>query len=518
MSLNLAASLPTDMAIEPPSETLLAIISRSTEPDAVETFQNAEEKTDLTLELEPTTEVPTPDHTDVQVEDGEVEVANESVVVIPEHHRSSVDDASTHYSSLPGDLADSEPNFSVLYNGEPMTVADLVGVEPVATMAELETSEWWEYTLDDLMAVIKEAQGVSEHDLVMEFPQLDLILHEDSVHTQSTSLGELWRAYCCLCEEQDDAQELKLRFTMLVREEASVGGQLAYLQSLLGVPESVDDEQYGETGSASDHISEEANGVWETEEASEVTQYDVLPEGDIGDSLEQEYNVLDPAQQFTELDLTHHSSRDSVAPQADNEYAEGEEHFEDPPVTVETESWAEYTEPNDSWIEYDTVGGEGNVADDLAEAQTETETVVDNALNLTLQTKAPADESNLLEPSSAETIEHWDGTVINEDIAEVPPGEADDFMPQHLQLSVGITHDDDNISLLSYGDDQPLEAPDSINEGVDEFQAHDTIVHQPKDAILSNEEDATTKRDSSVAGLDDEGFHSDSSSKKTKCE
>ncbi|KAJ1651298.1 hypothetical protein IWQ61_008106, partial [Dispira simplex] len=121
-------------------------------------------------------------------------------------------------------------------------------------------------------------------------------------------------------------------------------------------------------------------------------------------------------------------------------------------------------------------------------------------------------------PSSAETIEHWDGTVINEDIAEVPPGEADDFMPQHLQLSVGITHDDDNISLLSYGDDQPLEAPDSINEGVDEFQAHNTIVHQPKDAILSNEEDATTKRDSNVAGLDDEGFHSDSSSKKTKCE
>ncbi|KAJ1951701.1 hypothetical protein IWQ62_006392, partial [Dispira parvispora] len=72
--------------------------------------------------------------------------------------------------------------------------------------------------------------------------------------------------------------------------------------------------------------------------------------------------------------------------------------------------------------------------------------------------------------------------------------------------------------LLSYGDDQPLDAPDSLNDGLDEVPSDNVTFHQPADAMSASEEDATTKRDSKVAGLDDECSLSDSSTKKTKYE
>ncbi|KAJ1925691.1 hypothetical protein IWQ60_004399 [Tieghemiomyces parasiticus] len=179
------------------------------------------------------------------------------------------DGASDPVADLDSDSPSPALDFLVRYDGEDFRLGHLLNLEPTTTQAQVALLDWWGQSLDHFAYYLKLAFSADEEDdLVLEFPQVDLEIRDDSVHISGVTLEQLYTIYR-LTYEVDDGDENDATdetFLIYMKVLPSVARKILYIQSLLpdhqdGM-EVVDGEEASHySGSvASDYGDEEATG------------------------------------------------------------------------------------------------------------------------------------------------------------------------------------------------------------------------------------------------------------------
>ncbi|KAJ1916342.1 hypothetical protein IWQ60_008137 [Tieghemiomyces parasiticus] len=160
-------------------------------------------------------------------------------------------------------------DFLVRYDGEDFRLGHLLNLEPTTTQAQVALLDWWGQSLDHFAYYLKLAFSADEEDdLVLEFPQVDLEIRDDSVHISGVTLEQLYTIYR-LTYEADDGDENDATdetFLIYMKVLPSVARKILYIQSLLpdhqdGMEVADGDETSHYSGSAaSDYGDDGATG------------------------------------------------------------------------------------------------------------------------------------------------------------------------------------------------------------------------------------------------------------------